>query len=278
MAHPGFADTTSGSGRSPPGGWRQPCVGGSRWRAPVRARRRRHRRHSTGRRRRSRAGGTRARARRGPAPCAFCTWRRWHGSCTDRVASGVAQRQRGLRDEPLREVAHPLRERVRFGRAEQTAVVLHRRAAARAVDDDGRVTRERRDDAAGEPAREVHPPGMDVQGTATVATAFRETGVRARGAHDPERGAVDIALPRVHDASGEQIRVGMGRARQAGAQRLQRDLRQPEPPRHQAQSLPEPEREREREQQPMTRQHHHISQPLGDAPQRRARRGGRVRE
>ena len=40
----------------------------------------------------------------------------------------------------------------------------------------------------------------------------------------------------------------------------------------------EPERPREREQQPVTRQHHDVAQPLGDATQRAPRRGGRVRE
>ena len=41
--------------------------------------------------------------------------------------------------QPLREVATRGAERVRLGGVEEPAVVLHRRAAARAVDDDGRV-------------------------------------------------------------------------------------------------------------------------------------------
>ena len=65
------------------------------------------------------------------APCACCTWRRWHGSCTTTVAPVSRSGERGLLRHPLREVAHPRRERVRVGCAEQPAVVLHRRAAAR---------------------------------------------------------------------------------------------------------------------------------------------------
>ena len=67
----------------------------------------------------------------------------------------------------------------RFGRAEQAAVVLHRRTASGAVDDDRRVAGHRRDDATREAGRaSVHPARVDVQRAAAVATLRREAGVR----------------------------------------------------------------------------------------------------
>ena len=73
-------------------------------------------------------------------------------------------------------------ERLGLGRPEQAAVVLHRRAATRAVDDDRRVAGHRRDRRAGEPPRLVDPAGVHVQRAAAVAAAARELS-RAGGAH-----------------------------------------------------------------------------------------------
>ena len=140
------------------------------------------------------------------APCAFCTWRRWHGSCTttsrpvSRSASGGCAASHSEKSRTRAENARGL------GRAEQAAVVLHRRAAAGAVDDDRRVARHRRDRPGGRaaaPARRTSR--VDVQRAAAVAAAAREPGLRAGRAHDVERGAVHVALPRVHHAPGEQV-------------------------------------------------------------------------
>ena len=64
----------------------------------------------------------------------------------------------------------------------------------------------------GERAGLLDAAGMTVESTAAVAAAPRQRRAGARGAHDPERGAVDVALPRIHHASREQVRVG-GRRR-----------------------------------------------------------------
>ena len=86
----------------------------------------------------------------------------------------------GCVGEPLREVAHPRRERARLGRAEQAAVVLHRRAAARAVDDDRRVAGHRRDHAPRESARlRRHGPRARAARRSSRRRGPASTGARA---------------------------------------------------------------------------------------------------
>ena len=65
--------------------------------------------------------------------------------------------------EPLVDVEHAGRERRRLGRAEEVAVVLHRRAAPGRVDDDRRLAGHRAHRALGEPAGGVAEPGVHVQ-------------------------------------------------------------------------------------------------------------------
>ena len=105
-------------------------------------------RRSTALRRRSRRARTRRPARVRTAPCAFCTCRRWHGSCTTtRRRTCGRSAQSPVAETPFGEVAHPGAEAARVRGAEELAVLLHRRAAPRAVDDDGRVAGHRRDHA-----------------------------------------------------------------------------------------------------------------------------------
>ena len=47
------------------------------------------------------------------APCACCTWRRWHGSCTTTRVPVGRRSSRGCEREPLGEVADPRAERTR---------------------------------------------------------------------------------------------------------------------------------------------------------------------
>ena len=182
IAHPGFAgDHERDRGAHRPGGWRRPCARGSRSTARARARRRHHRRHNRGRRRRSRAAGTRARARRGPRRAPSARGGGGTGSCTttsrpvSRNASGGCAASHSEKSRTRAENAWRRRG------AEQAAVVLHRRAAARAVDDDGRVAGHRRDDPTGETARELHASGVDVQ----ARRNSRRPAPRARVAHLP---------------------------------------------------------------------------------------------
>ena len=71
---------------------------------------------------------------------------------------------------------------VGLGCAEQVPVLLHAGAAPRAVDDDGRVARHRRDHAAGERTRVVEQPGVALQRAAAVRarTRQRHTGTGGR--------------------------------------------------------------------------------------------------
>ena len=228
IAQPGLADTTTGAPRvSQPrrGGWPAPCALGSHRRGPVAARRTHRRHRSTGRRRRCRAGGTRGSSTVRTKPCACCTWRRWHGSCTTSTASVSRSGERRLRGEPFREVLHTGRERDGLGGAEQAAVVLHRRAATRAVDDDGSVAGHRADHAARESPRLGDPPGVRVERATAVGAGSGEHGARTGGAHDGERGAVHVALPRVHHAPGEQHGVAVARRRAAARAAIAADRR-----------------------------------------------------
>ena len=90
---------------------------------------------------------------------------------------------------------------------------------------------------------------------------------------------MDVALPRVHDAPGEQERVRLCGAGEGRPQRSQRELRQAEALRDEAEALREPHGPREREQQPVPRQHDDVTEPLGDddARGRVARSGARQR-
>ena len=190
----------------------------------------RHRRRSRGRRRRSRARRYAGASTVRTAPCAFCTCRRWHGSCTTTVASGVAHGQRTVCEATHSEKSRTRgREGVRLGCAEQTAVVLHRRAASGAVDDDGRVAGHRRDHAPGEPAGVA---ARDRRGCAARRSSRRR--VRAgRDARPVARITVSAArcTSRCHASITQpvkSVRVGMrGVGDQRCAQRSQRDLGSP---------------------------------------------------
>ncbi len=176
------------------------------------------------------------------APCAFCTCRRWHGSWTT-TGVPVGRRSAAVAARAIRRSRHPRAERPRLGRAEQRAVFLHRRAAPGAVDDDRRVAGHRRDHLRGASARasasrpacrcsapQHAPPRPD-------ARPVRRSRCMTRAAD-----AVRVAQPRVHDASGEQPRVGRAADRnvERSGDRTGRQPRQTEPRRDQAQSLREP--------------------------------------
>ena len=248
----------------------RPCGRGSRPRARVRAPSTRHRRRNRDRRRRSRATGTPARARSGPHPARCCTCRRWHGSCTTTVSSRSRSGERSLLGDPLGEVAHARRERVRRRRAEQPPVVLHRRAAPGAVDDDRRVAGHRPHDPPGQGTGLADAPGVGVQRAAAVAARTGQPDPGPGGAHDRRRRPVHVALPRVHDAPGEQVGVG-GRGVGASGVRNDRADSAGSPNRRGTRwsRCATQQRPRGREQQPVPRQHDREPDPLGE-PSRRA--------
>ena len=131
---------------------------------------------------------------------------------------GRPQRREVLFREPLGEVADPRRERAGGVGAEQPPVVLHRRAAPRAVDDDrrrrpGTTAITRRASA----PRLVVEPGVEVQRAAAPAPGSGEPGTGAGRAHHGQRGAVDVALPCVHHATGEEERVRVDVAARAAS-------------------------------------------------------------
>ena len=146
----------------------------------------------------------------------------------DRVASG----RRGAAaaaavDEPLREVADPRRERARLGacRAGGRSPSSPRRSPALSTTTGASPGSDAITRAASRRASSTRPACI-VQRAAAVAAAAREPTARAPAARmTVERGAVDVALPRVHDAAGEQVRVGVGGGRERRApQRAGREV------------------------------------------------------
>ena len=182
--------------------------------------------------------------------------------------AGVEQVERRAVGHELGEVAHPGRERGRLGSAEQVPVLLHRRAAPRAVDHDRPVAGHRPDHAPGQPARLGDPPRVEMEGAAAIATGPRQPRARSRRPHHGERVAVDIALPRVHDAPGEEVRVELVGARggvgdERLAQLADREARHAEPLRYRVEPLPDEDHPRHRQQQPVPGQQEAVADPLG---------------
>ena len=171
----------------------------------------------------------------------------------------------------LGEVAHTRREPFGLRCAEKVAVVLHRGAASRAVDDDRRVAGHRRDHPPGEPPGVVDAARVHVQRTAAVAAG---SGPRARQPARREHGgrrAMRVAHPRVHHAAGEQPGVGTPAdgelewpSQLPCAQRRDAETRRQEP-----QALPEPSQPRQCHQHTVAGQHHPIREPFRCPPQPR---------
>ena len=143
-------------------------------------------------------------------------------------AGSAAARSGGCVDEPFREVAHAGRERARPRRC---------RAAGRSPSSPRRNPRCRRRPArhpasTRSPARQRAAP-RSIRPACTCSAPQQSpprpgsTGARAGGAHHAQRGAVDVALPRVHHAPGEAgtRRRAAASARQRRAQRRGRRAR-----------------------------------------------------
>jgi hypothetical protein len=95
-----------------------------------------------------------------------------------------------------------------------------------------------------------------VQRAAAIRSAARKRGLRAGRLHDPQRGSMRVALPRVHHASREQKRVrtlGGHAGSQWPGERPQRDPRQREPRRDETHALRESEQPRQRDEEPVAR-------------------------
>ena len=226
-AHPGFADATTGAGRAGarPRGSPRPCGRGSRPRASgCQQRRTRRRRRSTGRRRRCRDSAY-ARRQHGAHRAVGVLHvaqvarildhddlRRWRAAAAGR-----------LRDDPLREVAHT--------RA-RTHAPRRCRAAGRSPSSPRRTRRCRRrrrrrpastrSRAAPAGAPRLTRPACRCSAPQQSPPVPGRPTSRAGGAHHPQRGAVHVALPRVHHAAGEASTrrdAGVGRRAACAATR-----------------------------------------------------------
>ena len=190
------------------------------------------------------------------------TWRRWHGSCTatGRAIAVVGRRRQplGALGQPLVDVAHPAPKASRLGGAEQVAVVLEHRPAAGGVDQDRRVTGERRHGALA-PA-----PGRRTAARRGARSAPQQA-ASPPGQRDPGAGrldhpldvGVDVAHPGVHHAAGEQPHVAARRA-QAGGPAHRHPVRQAQPAATGAGAPaagagPAPSERRPRQQEPVVR-------------------------
>jgi hypothetical protein len=145
------------------------------------------------------------------------------------------------------DVVDPAGERGCFVGPEQPAVVLERGAAAGGIDQDRRIAREGVEDPTGERGGVAVESGVDMQraaagGPARVGQCDADAG---RG-EDSEDGRVHVALPGVHDASGEEPRVVTGAAQRWGVER-QRGER--DAPGHEMGALGDGEAAREAEEE-----------------------------
>ena len=145
-----------------------------------------------------------------------------------------------VRDEPFGEVLDARRERAGFGRAEQAPVLLHARAAARAVDDDGRrpgidaMTRRARRARFGVAAR-VHvqrAAARPARGRSRDCVRRRRASTRAV-VRWVSRIQASMTQPVNSHASGRHRR-----GTSSGRRPRRVDARDPEPARHEVQPLP----------------------------------------
>ena len=259
---PGLADTTIAPARARAA--RRPCGRGCRSRGRAGAPRTRRPRRNTVRRRRSRRACT-------PAPARFVPRRARAARAADdrgparRPSSTSDAPRHALLDDPLGEVADARAERLGLGGAEHPAVVLHDRAAARAVHDDRRGPGHRRDHAARQPLGLARAARVNVQRAAAVATAAgRATSApAARMTRTVDRWVsrshASITQPVKHHADGSPPR---GASSGVASERADR-CGQAEPAGQHAQSLEQPSRPRHREQQPVHRQQQPVGDPLG---------------
>ena len=177
----------------------------------------------------------------------------------DAAAAAVDDEPVESRHQPLVDVDHTCRERRRLGGAQKVVVGLERGAASRRVHDDRRIARHRLHHPPGQPAGGIVEPGMHVERAAAVASPPRNRIRHPDRCHHLGRGAVGLALPRVHHASGEQPRVGTGVRRSTAT--TQREAPEPEAGRHEADPLGERQQRGPAEQQPMPAEHRER-QPL----------------
>ncbi len=122
-------------------------------------------------------------------------------------------RQGHVRHDPLMDVVHPAGKCRSVGRAEQMPVVLQQGPAARRVDEDRLVTRVRRHGATRQVLGLGAQTGVVVQSTTATARTPRKGDAHATSVEDRDHVAVDVALPGIHHATGEQHHVGPGRAK-----------------------------------------------------------------
>ena len=254
-----ISDASSGSSTAyaPPAPQQSPSSAVSRGGRRARARRARPRGPS------ARGGGGRGPARRRPCPVS----RRRSG----RLAASHSEKSRTRAENATAS-----------GVPSEPPVVLHRRATAGAVDDDRSVPRHRRDHPPGERAvRARRVPRATCSAPQQSPPARASPGRAPVDAHHVERGAVDVALPRVHHAAGEQVRR-RSRDRRAAAARTERNDETGSPKRcgTERSRCATHEEPREREQQPVARKHDDVPEPFRDPARRRAdvraRRGVRA--
>jgi len=112
--------------------------------------------------------------------------------------------------EPFLDVDDSVGERLGLRSAQQMSVLLHRSTAAGRVDHDRALVAVdgQRGDRRLSPAAGIRAePGMGVQGTAAGCDVARRGDAEPGGLHHSLTGMMDVALPGIHDAAGEQIDI-----------------------------------------------------------------------
>ena len=109
--------------------------------------------------------------------------------------------------QPFLDVVHPLGELGRLGSTDKVTVVLHGRSTAGGVDEDRAACIKPGDHGPGQRAGPVSQSGVTVQGPTTRCCISGGGDPKAGRFQHGLGGTMNIALPGVHDAPGEQIHI-----------------------------------------------------------------------
>ena len=108
--------------------------------------------------------------------------------------------------EPLVDVSDPRRKPLRFLTSDQDAVLLHGGSAAGRIDEDRSVARKRSHRSTSTVGRALLPTDVRVKGSATVS-GVGDPIAESEGIEHVGDGSMNVTLPGVHDAPGEDPHV-----------------------------------------------------------------------
>ena len=240
---PGFADATTAPGSSAPARSQRGDLAVTDLAGELGLQRRRTRRprRSTDRRRRCRAGRTRRRARCEPRRAPSGRGAGDTDPARPRCGAVADVRARPCATSHSEKSLTRARTRAASGLSSRWPYSFIARAASRAVDDDRRVAGHRRDDAPGERACFGVAAGVDVQRAAAVAA---RPGRATRAPVARMTRAVARCVSRIHASMTQPVNSHASGAPPTcdveRAQAADRDAREAEPPRDEAQPLREP--------------------------------------